>query len=217
MIGSKQFILAQRIKAFKLVLKDFNFKEFSNISERAKQAAKDLEAAQVALGLDTANLNLRVQFKQLKLKAETLGNAEMNFFSQKARNKHLLLSDRNSSFFHSMVKSNNSRNAISFLCRSDGSIMDDQDEIVASFVEFYKNLFGTFKAANPLDPAVLENGYRLNEDEKMDLVREVTSQEIKEALFNVDDGKAPGPDGFSSAFFKKNWAAIEGDFTGAVK
>ena len=82
--------------------------------------------------------------------------------------------------------------------------MDDQDEIIASFVEFYKNLFGTFKAANPLDPAVLENGYRLNEDEKMDLVREVTSQEIKEALFSVDDGKAPGPDGFSSAFFKKN-------------
>ena len=35
------------------------------------------------------------------------------------------------------------------------------------------------------------------------LNRGVTHEEIKNALFSIDDSKAPGPDGFSSLFFKR--------------
>ncbi|XP_042003831.1 uncharacterized protein LOC121752809 [Salvia splendens] len=151
---------------------------------------------------------LREQLKVLKQKAKLLVMSERKLFSQKAGIKHLFLSDKNTVFFHSMVKTNNSRNTISFLCREDSSIMDDQDEIIESFVNFYKWLFWTAKDAQPARSEVLENGLRLNEEDREGLVRDVTIQEIKDALFNIDEGKALGLDGFSTAFFKKNWTII---------
>ena len=45
---------------------------------------------------------------------------------------------------------------------------------------------------------------KLNDDEAASMIQEITNDEIKKAMFDIDDGKAPGPDGFSSTFFKKN-------------
>lgn len=95
--------------------------------------------------------------------------------------------------------------------------MDDQDQIIESFVNFYKGLFGTAKDSQPVRPEVLLNGPLLNDEDRDSLVREVTAQEIKDALFYIDEGKSPGPDGFSSAFFKKKWAVVGVDFIEAVR
>ncbi|GJY41406.1 RNA-directed DNA polymerase, eukaryota, reverse transcriptase zinc-binding domain protein [Tanacetum coccineum] len=41
--------------------------------------------------------------------------------------------------------------------------------------------------------------------------------EIKEALFDIGDNKAPGPDGYSFVFFEKAWKLIGDDFYKAIK
>ena len=71
-MDSKQFILFERGKAFKQVLKAFNFKEFSNITERAEESSKALEEIQLKLDQDTNSLALQAQVKELRLKAEFL-------------------------------------------------------------------------------------------------------------------------------------------------
>ncbi|GJV41691.1 hypothetical protein Tco_1420131 [Tanacetum coccineum] len=43
------------------------------------------------------------------------------------------------------------------------------------------------------------------------MVRNVTNEEIKSAMFDIGDEKAPGPDGFTSVFFKKGWRLLGGD------
>ncbi|GJR04776.1 hypothetical protein Tco_0527760 [Tanacetum coccineum] len=42
-------------------------------------------------------------------------------------------------------------------------------------------------------------------------------QEIHDAMFSMRDNKAPGPDGYSGAFFKEAWDIIEVDVTNAIK
>lgn len=106
-VGSKQFIMFQRCKAFKQDLREFIFKEFSKISERAKQATEELEDAQLAADQDTDNVALPDHLKMLKQKAELLTNSERKFYSQKAGIKNLIQGDKNTAFFHSMVKTNN--------------------------------------------------------------------------------------------------------------
>ncbi|GKG20243.1 hypothetical protein Tco_0380044, partial [Tanacetum coccineum] len=44
---------------------------------------------------------------------------------------------------------------------------------------------------------------KITEREANYMVRPVTDKEIKDAMFSINDNKAPGPDGFSAKFFKK--------------
>nr|GFC99547.1 putative RNA-directed DNA polymerase, eukaryota, reverse transcriptase zinc-binding domain protein [Tanacetum cinerariifolium] len=48
------------------------------------------------------------------------------------------------------------------------------------------------------------------------MIREVSEQEIKDALFSIEDDKSPGPDGFTAAFFKEAWTIIADDVINAI-
>ncbi|GJX82048.1 RNA-directed DNA polymerase, eukaryota, reverse transcriptase zinc-binding domain protein [Tanacetum coccineum] len=48
-------------------------------------------------------------------------------------------------------------------------------------------------------------------------VIKVTDTEIKNAIFDIGDSKAPGPDGYSSTFFKKAWKIVGKDVCLAIK
>lgn len=215
--GTAQFVLAERGKKFKVHLKDFNFKEFSEIAKRAKEAADELDAMQKLADVDTANIPLRNQIIRQKKKTAYLQNSEREYYVQKAKFKHSILSDRCTSFFHSLVKRNNSRNYIAFLHRSDGSVTWDQEVIIKDFVDYFSTLLGTKKQATPIDLDILRKGALVSDDDCKDLVRPITDEEIKAALFDIGNDKAPGPDGYSSAFFKKQWNRVGNDIIRAVK
>ena len=51
----------------------------------------------------------------------------------------------------------------------------------------------------------------------VEMIKPVEDEEIKIALFDIDDNKSPGPDGFSSKFFKSMWDTVSKDFCAAVK
>lgn len=58
---------------------------------------------------------------------------------------------------------------------------------------------------------------KLSDDEATFMIREVKDEEIKGAMFQIDGNKAPGPDGYSSVFFKKDWNIVGKDVCKAVR
>ncbi|GKC44700.1 aspartic peptidase, partial [Tanacetum coccineum] len=57
---------------------------------------------------------------------------------------------------------------------------------------------------------------RISMDISLNMVQNVTNEEIKAAMFDIGDDRAPGPDGFTSAFFKKSWDIVGNDVCNAV-
>ncbi|GAA0186769.1 hypothetical protein LIER_34057 [Lithospermum erythrorhizon] len=79
-----------------------------------------------------------------------------------------------------------------------------------------RELFGSSREVQPIDREVVSNGYVLSTADGASLVSAVLDIEIREALFDIGNEKAPGPDGFSSAFFKSRWDLVGGDVTGVL-
>lgn len=58
--------------------------------------------------------------------------------------------------------------------------------------------------------------FRLPEVDLWDLEADFDEEEIKEAVTNLAPEKAPGPDGFIGAFYKRAWEIIKLDLTHAI-
>ncbi|KAL0439820.1 UNVERIFIED_CONTAM: hypothetical protein Slati_2465000 [Sesamum latifolium] len=56
----------------------------------------------------------------------------------------------------------------------------------------------------------------ISEAEALILVQPVTPDEIKQTVFDIDEVKAPGPDGYSSGFFKAAWPIVGEEVTRAI-
>jgi len=49
------------------------------------------------------------------------------------------------------------------------------------------------------------------------LVRIISEEEVKEAVWNCDNSKSPGPDGFNFCFIKFSWDILKEDVVSAVQ
>nr|XP_043629994.1 uncharacterized protein LOC122601294 [Erigeron canadensis] len=76
-----------------------------------------------------------------------------------------------------------------------------------ALVTHYEKFLGRCGDTSPFVHAGLFQRF-VDASKAVDMVREVTREEIKSAIFNIGDNKTPGPDGFSSAFFKKTWSIV---------
>ena len=53
----------------------------------------------------------------------------------------------------------------------------------------------------------------LSEDQRNDLCRPITEEEVLEAIKSLQSGKSPGPEGFGPEFYKKTAKLVMGPLT----
>ncbi|XP_074301131.1 uncharacterized protein LOC141632485 [Silene latifolia] len=70
---------------------------------------------------------------------------------------------------------------------------------------------------HPVHKGIVQSGNCLTAEHQNLLTQVVTDDEIKQAMFSIPGTKAPGPDGYSSQFFKDSWAIVGKDICAAVR
>lgn len=188
--GTTQYILKQKLNQCQKLLKTLNSIHFSHVLARASRAKAELESLQLA------RLNGGVVNKDLmsvKESTENILEAEKLFLLQKAKCTYLKNSDLCAKFFHDLIKRNNKQNAIIAMDLEDGSSTMDENIIVTEFVKYYKNLLGASVDRETLNWNWWMDRNMVSADHQKKLIEQITVDEIKMALWDIDNDKVSGP------------------------
>eukprot|EP00253_Pinus_taeda_P009881 PITA_09881 len=167
--------------------------------EQAQHTAKDIEKEK-SMFMELYRQN-RVEEEEQRMKSRCLW---------------LKAGDKNTSFFHNNVKTKRARNQIDKI-EVEGRELKDQEEIKNAAFEHFKALLTADPQQNDNATflSVLES--KIKEEHNSELEQDPTEEEIREATFSIQQDKAPGPDGFSVAFYRQHWETIRKEFVRMVK
>lgn len=99
-----------------------------------------------------------------------------------------------------------------------GMVQRGDDAIGQATEEYFQKLFTTTRddAFNYND--VFNNfSARVTEEMNEDLTKPVTEEEVRKAVFSIGPNKAPGPDGFTGAFYRQFWPTIKDQIISEVQ
>ncbi|GJY67968.1 putative RNA-directed DNA polymerase, eukaryota, reverse transcriptase zinc-binding domain protein [Tanacetum coccineum] len=113
------------------------------------------------------------------------------------------------------IKSRNQRSRIDVITTVD-NVMVHGNCVPNVFVSHYESFIGTDMVCEDLNISGLFNK-QVSEISNANMIRSVTNEEIKRAMFDIGDDKTPGPDGYTSAFFKRGWDVVGLDVCNAIR
>ncbi|GJY65952.1 RNA-directed DNA polymerase, eukaryota, reverse transcriptase zinc-binding domain protein [Tanacetum coccineum] len=189
MKGFNMYILTKRLKALKKHMRSLN-KKNGNVCEKVKRLKVKLARVQKELSRDPSNVDLREEELIYIDAYKKATRDEELLLKQKSKIQWLKEGDFNTFFFHDMVKGRVTKNIIEVIYDDEGN---------------------TIHGSNMVD------AFKLDAEAVMDHIKPISDCEIKVTLFDIEDNKASGLDGYSSKFFKAAWSVVGRDTYSAVR
>ena len=89
---------------------------------------------------------------------------------------------------------------------STGQTVEGFNNVGAVMNSFYRNLLGTQDIPRKsIIPEIISQGPTLSRDQQIKMSMDFSDKDIKDMIFSIPNTKSPGPDGYSSGFFKSTW------------
>jgi hypothetical protein len=206
--GLPSFVLANKLKALKKDLKKWNIEVFGDIGKKKKElleGIRELDAIEECRSLEEDE---RVRKIDMSREIEkTLLFEELNW-RQKSRALWLKEGDKNTNFFHRVANSHRKFNQVNSL-KINGKISKNPAEIQEHIVQFYNILYFENCSWRPKVDGL--SFLSIDEDESIWLERDFEEKEVWDVIRELNGDKAPGPDGFTMAFFQKCWDILKYD------
>ena len=206
--GFPSHVLSQKLMALKADLKQWNKEVFGDVGVRKGELMREiqhLDTLEESRSLTLAERNYREDRRGELHKV--MGLDEISW-CQKSRVLWLKEGDRNTKFFHRMANSHRRNNFIGCL-DIEGTLTSDPKEIEESILRYYKQLYSESTqwclSLNGLPFTALES------EEANNLVLLFGEDEVLDAVRVMAGDKAPGPDGFTMAFYQACWSVVKED------
>ncbi|GKC96770.1 RNA-directed DNA polymerase, eukaryota, reverse transcriptase zinc-binding domain protein [Tanacetum coccineum] len=213
--GFAMFVLAKILKLMKRHMRSLNkrngnvFVKVKNLKSKLERIQRDLDKNPYCSVLREEEMMYSNAYKNALLDEERL-------LRHKSKIEWLKEGDLNNDFFHNSLKGRLNKSRIDSIINDDGQSFIGVD-VADKFVEHFQNIFGIEGDTYHVDDLVQLFSKKISEVDALDMIKPVTNKEINSAIFDIEDNKAPRPDGFTSKIFKAFWGIVGGDVCRDVK
>lgn len=204
--GKASFRLASKLKVMKQKIKEWNREVFGRLEVNKNLALQQVEFWDRVEGercLSVSETELKKEAKETFKKWVLL---EETHWRQASRELWLKEGDKNTGFFHRMANAHRRNNSMDRI-KINGVWRVEEQEIREGIVQNFQQLLTEV----PSWKADIEGLHlpRLNPCEAEGLEVPFTVDEIHSALMDMNGDKAPGPDGFTGAFWQTCWEFVK--------
>ncbi|KAL2245415.1 UNVERIFIED_CONTAM: hypothetical protein Sindi_2809700 [Sesamum indicum] len=216
-VGVPMYAVTRKLKALKPVFREQR-RNKGDLSHNVQLAKGFLEAAQILVSSNRQEdlfLLLEHCCRMVLAKAAKL---EEIMLRQRAKMEWMKGGDQCSRVFFRKIAQRRTARRILQINDEHGVTHREQEAVINEFVSFYHNLLGGERRRDMVDIRFLRPWARhlLTDEEVNSILLPFTPSDVKQALFDIAEDKAPGPDGYSSGFFKAAWPIIGREVTRAV-
>lgn len=215
------------------IIKDcWETEEHSDMTRKLKCCADSLEiwGREITCCFSRRIKECKSKLKGLRDKRDTQSVAEFDsikkqlflvldqkefFWRQRSKQLWLQVGEKKTRYFHLACNTRKRNNHIQRLRNGVSEWVDWNGGLQELVKEYFQQLF-TEEYTH--EEGVL-NGIvnSVSEQQNRELLRTVTVQEVKEAVFHMYLDKAPGPDGMTPTFFQKNWSVVGSEVVELVR
>ncbi|XP_026400218.1 uncharacterized protein LOC113296095 [Papaver somniferum] len=116
--------------------------------------------------------------------------------------------------YHTMLRQ--TRNAIAGLEDASGTLITNQNEIASNLISYFSDKFKE-QPVEISDTILNVTPQVINDDDNALLDCIPSGEEIKNAVFELNQDGSPGPDGFTGIFYRFAWDIIQEDLVEALR
>ncbi|XP_026439650.1 uncharacterized protein LOC113338440 [Papaver somniferum] len=216
LLGNPIFVFMNKLKRLKKILKLWNWEVFDDIYVKLKKAEDEVQETNIVSDEDPSNIVLLNNYITARGERDVAAQNYHNFLIQKARVNWIKFWDANTAFFHTSIKLRQTKNTIVELTDDSGVIFSDQDQIATMLIEYFKTKF-SYQPVQ-ITESILDAIQNAVSHEDNTLIEKIPSKEdIREAVFQLNQDGSPGPDGFTGIFYRIAWDIISEDLTATIQ
>lgn len=191
----------ERIAACRQEISRWNRLHHQNSQATIKTLKLQLEEAM------TSSADNTLLIKETNQALKEAYKEEEEYWRQRSITLWLALGDKNTGFFHATARIRRVLNKFSVIENSFGDAVFEESEILTVITDYFSKLF---TSSGSFGSSIVEEALSatVSAEDNDNLSSIPTPKEIKDTLFSFHPDKAPGPDGFSAAFFRTNWGTV---------
>ncbi|KAK6157401.1 hypothetical protein DH2020_011649 [Rehmannia glutinosa] len=191
----------------------WNWNIFGNIFSKLHEAEQKVASCEQLFDSQPSpelHLNLKKAIAELTLATKI----HEDFWHQKSACKWLVEGERNTRYFHNLVKQKRLKGRIHSIL-DNGNTLTEEEDIIKSAAAYFQNILSDDGTCSPFmsDFSIPSIPEHVDLSHLCDLS---SHSEIKSAIFSLNAEGVAGPDGFSAIFYQKCWDIVGKDVCAAV-
>ncbi|PKU63786.1 Putative ribonuclease H protein [Dendrobium catenatum] len=190
----------------KRVFKNRSWATSSYLSNALLEVKNKQHLCLVELQATPLDMEINQNLKKINDELASLQANWTSWLAQRAKTLWLSKGEDDLGFLFARIRSRNNKNCIKEITTLEGHFTTFS-EISRSIIRHFEGLYNTNHSYLQL-PLNIPSGNLVPSQFCEMLVAPLSYEEVKKAVFDGNENTAPGPDGFSYAFYRKSWHLI---------